>query len=228
MRHHLLTILLFTAFSDIYTQNDSLNQLLLKNNSYEIIKTRPGGILMGPNFITSEWGLNYEFTVAEKTALSIGASILSKNIFIYMAERIEAATQRTGSNMVQIFQVYKISGYRFQAQYKWIMPIYRFPCGMYFGPHASYSHSYFSYRQRGYTKDYYRVIHKNISFLLGYQHLLNDKLFIDLYCGLGYKNNSMYYHKTTKDFKKEENDYLLTGFPMKLKFSLGYYLGYKF
>ncbi len=199
-----------------------------KKNSYELIKTRPGAIFFGPNFITSEWGLNYEFTVADNNALSLGASLLSKNIFIYMAERMEALTHNIASNMVQISPVFKISGYRFQAQYKWIMPMFCSSCGVYMGPHASFSHSYFSYRQRAYTQDYYHIVHKNISLYMGYQHLLNNKFFIDLYFGLGYKNNSTYYHNTTKDFKKVENDFVLTGFPIKLKISMGYYFGYKF
>jgi len=211
-------------------QTDSLKPLLKeKEISYDVLKLRPGALLMSPIVITSELGLSYEFTLAKDKALALGASLLTKNVFLYLGEQLDTANNRTGSNIVQVSQPLKISGYRFQAQYKWILPLYNsYPCGLYIGPHASTSTVFFSYRQRGYTTDFYKIHLNNISLLMGYQHFINNKFFFDLYFGLGYKYNYVYYYKTLDDYKKVNNEFILTGVPIKLKCSMGYYLGYKF
>lgn len=218
--------LLLSGF--LRAQNDTL--LFQKPDnimSYEVIKTNPMAFLLGPTVISSEYGLSYEFSLSKTSSFSMGASLLNKNIFLYLAEQLDTS-KTTGGNIVQVSPKLKISGYRVQAQYKWIMPLYNYPCGVYIGPHASFSTVYFSYQQRGFTKDFYRIVHNNISLLLGYQHFLNNKLFIDLYAGLGYKYNYVMEHKTVNDFKKIENEFIFTGIPGHVKLNLGYYIGYKF
>lgn len=231
-RVFLFILILFHSLCGINArgQTDSLKPLPKeKEISYDVLKFRPGGLLMSPIVITSELGLSYEFTLAKDKALALEASLLTKNVFLYLGEQLDTANNRTGSNIVQVSQPLKISGYRFQAQYKWILPLYSsYPCGMYIGPHASASTVFFSYRQRGYSTDFYKIHLNNISLLMGYQHFINNKFFFDLYFGLGYKYNYVYYYKTLDDFEKVENEFILTGVPIKLKISMGYYLGYKF
>ncbi len=214
----------------LHAQVDSLKPLPKeKEISYDVLKFRPGGLLMSPIVITSELGLSYEFTLAKDKAIALGASLLTKNVFLYLGEHLDTVNNRTGSNIVQVSQPLKISGYRFQAQYKWILPLYSsYPCGMYIGPHASSSTVFFSYRQRGYSTDFYKIHLNNISLLMGYQHFINNKFFFDLYFGLGYKYNYVFYYKTLDDFEKVDNEFILTGVPIKLKVSMGYYMGYKF
>jgi len=195
--------------------------------SYDVVKMNPATLLLGPTVISSETGLSYEFSLSKNKSLSLGASALSKNIFIYLAEKLDSDSSSVG-NVVQVQPKLKISGFRVQAQYKYILPMYNYPCGLYIGPHASFSTVYFSYQQRGFTNDFYKIIHNNLSLLLGYQHILSNRLFIDLYCGLGYKYNYMFYYKTLNDFKKVDNEFIFTGIPGNVKISLGYYLGYKF
>jgi len=194
--------------------------------SYEVLKTNPMTFLLGPTVISSEYGLSYEFSLSNSTSLSLGASLLKKNIFIYLAEKIDT-NNSTGQTVVHISPKLKISGYRFQAQYKWVLPLYDYPNGLYIGPHASFSTVYFSYQQRGFTKDFYKIVHRNVSLLMGYQHFLHDKIFIDLYAGLGYKNNYVTEHKTVNNFKKIDNEFIFTGIAIPLKISMGFYLGYK-
>ncbi len=214
----------------VHAQVDSIKPLLKeKEILYDVLKFRPGALFMSPIVITSELGLSYEFTLAKDKALALGASLLTKNVFLYLGEQLDTANNRTGSNIVQVSQPLKISGYRFQVQYKWILPLYSsYPCGMYIGPHASASTVFFSYRQRGYTTDFYKIHLNNINLIMGYQHFINNKFFFDLYFGLGYKYNYVYYYNTLDDFKKVDNEFILTGVPIKLKISMGYYLGYKF
>ena len=220
--------LIFFVFSHtLLAQRDSIPFTLPKKMpSYDVIKCNPAAILMGPTVITSELGLNYEFSLSKKHSVSLGASLLTKNVFIYLSEKLDSSNVNNGNN-VQAYTKTKITGYRLQAQYKWILPFVEYPCGLYIGPHASFSTVFFSYQQRRFTKDFYRIVHQNISLLLGYQHIFNNKLFVDLYCGLGYKNNYAYYYKTLKDFKKVDDDFILTGIPINVKFSLGYYIGFK-
>ena len=215
------------SFQYLLAQQDSTKYHQSKEIlSYEVIKSNPAAYLCGPTFITSELGLNYEFSLSKTHSISIGASLLTKNVFIYLAEKLDTTGSNT-NHIVQSSSPLKISGYRFQAQYKFILPFFKYPCGLYIGPHASFSTVYFSYMQRGYTKDFYKIVHRNISLLLGYQHMLNNKLFLDLYCGLGYKNNYMEYYKTLNDYKRVEDEFLFTGIPINIKFSMGYYIGFK-
>ena len=230
LKSFVCSLIFLCPFLTLKAQNDSTAipsiPHLKEVMSYEVIKTNPLAFLMGPSVITSELGLNYEFSLSKKQSVSIGASLLTKNIFIFLSEKLDTSSSRKG-NVVQTSQPLKISGYRFQAQYKFILPLYKYPCGVYIGPHASFSTFNFSYRQRGFTKDFYRTVHQNISLLMGYQHILNNKVFIDLYCGLGYKDNYAYYYKTLTDYKKVDDEFILTGLPIKVKFSMGYYIGFK-
>jgi hypothetical protein len=45
---------------------------------------------------------------------------------------------------------------------------------------------------------------------------------------LGYKYNYVTEHKTLNNFRKIDNEFIFTGIPFNVKFSLGYYIGYKF
>lgn len=198
-----------------------------KDMSYEVVKMNPAALLVGPTVVSTETGLSYEFSLSKNKSLSLGASLLSKNVFIYLAEKLNSDSNSVG-NVVQISPKLKISGFRVQAQYKYLLSFYDYPCGLYIGPHVSFSTVYFSYQQRGFTNDFYKIVHNNLSLLIGYQHILSNRLFIDLYCGLGYKYNYMIYYKTLDDFEKVDNEFIFTGIPGNVKISLGYYLGYKF
>ncbi len=223
-------LLSFCPFNILKAQKDSTaapSLLHLKQvMSYEVIKTNLLAYLMGPSVITSELGLSYEFSLSKKHSVSVGASFLTKNIFIFLSEKLDSSHSKKGT-VVQTSQPLKISGYRFQAQYKFILPLNKYPCGFYIGPHASFSTFNYSYRQRGFTKDFYRTVHQNVSLLMGYQHIINNKVFVDLYCGLGYKDNYAYYYKTLTDYEKVDDEFILTGIPIKVKFSMGYYIGFK-
>lgn len=198
-----------------------------REHSYEVFKTNPLAVLLGPSVITSEYGLHYEFSLGNKSALSLGASLLNKNIFIYLSEKLDT-NATSGNSVVQIQPRLKISGYRMQAQYKWLMPLYHYPCALYIGPNAAFSTVYFSYQQRGYTRDFYKIIHRNLSLIVGYQHVVSGKLFIDLYAGLGYKNNYVREYSTPATYTPVPNEFIFTGIPGHVKISMGYYLGYRF
>lgn len=219
--------LFFCLSTQIQAKTDTLSFKKPKNlMSYEVLKTNPMALLIGPTLISSEIGLSYEFSLSKTKSLSLGGSLLTKNVLIYLSEKLDS-NNNTGSNVVQSSQKLKISGYRIQAQYKFVIPLRKYPRALYIGPHVSYSTVNYSNQQRGFTNDYYKIVHNNISMLFGYQHLFGKRVFIDFYSGLGYKYNYVRYYKTKKNFKKVDNEFIFTGAPTKIKLSLGLYLGYK-
>jgi len=213
-------------------QSNSLYELPPKQKryNYEMLKINPLALFSGPSMATSELGLSYDFSLGKRSGISIGASYLTKNVFIYLAELASnAQNPGTGSSVIYVTPKIKISGYRIQAQYKFLVPFgSAYPNAFYFGPHASFASTYLGNEHNISNTDYYRIVHQNLSLLLGVQIFAGKKLCLDIYQGLGYKNNYLLYYKTATNFKKEESDFIFTGMPNNLKISLGIYMGWAF
>jgi len=221
----------FVAGSTVFAQNKTYSKQDITNKNefaYDVIKTNPMALFCGPTLITSELGLSYEFSVSKNRAVSIGASWLTKNVFIYLSElsyNAQNSSSQSG-NVVYVQPDLKISGYRIQAHYKFLFPVFNnFPSALHVGPHASFSTTLFGDAQNQFNNDYYRIVHQNISILAGYQFSVKNKVYFDVYHGLGYKYNYMVFHKTPTQYKREDGDFIFTGIPLNLKISLGINIG---
>ncbi|MDD3875303.1 MAG: DUF3575 domain-containing protein [Bacteroidales bacterium] len=226
----LVLLIVIFIFNNIIAQESVAIKPLSqrKKYNYEVLKTNPLAFFSGPCMATSELGLSYDFSLGKRSGISFGASLLTKNVFIYLAELSSSAQNpSSGSTVIYVTPHIKISGYRLQAQYKFLIPFgSSYPNAFYFGPHASYASTYMGNEHNIMNTDYYRIIHKNISLLMGFQMFLGKKVYLDIYQGLGYKNNNLFYYKNPKSFIKEESDFIFTGMPNNLKISLGIYMGW--
>lgn len=226
-------ILISALYHKSYSQEPMLpedNSIEDKTYAYDALKLNPMALFVGPTMITSEVGLIYDFSLSQRRSVAIGASWLAKNVFIYLTE-LASSQQSSGhtDSVVYVTPDLKISGWRIQGHYKFLLPSNNYPSAFHVGPHASYSRVYFGDAQNGFNRDYYRIVHRNISILAGYQFAINNKVFLDIYNGIGYKNNFMVYHKTPSDYKTiEEDDFFFTGIPINIKFSLGFSIGIMF
>ena len=99
------------SFQYLLAQQDSTKYHQSKEIlSYEVIKSNPAAYLCGPTFITSELGLNYEFSLSKTHSISIGASLLTKNVFIYLAEIIPMAQSTISQHLKALLEAGLIQG----------------------------------------------------------------------------------------------------------------------
>lgn len=158
-------------------------------NAPLVLKTSPTAFLWGGIFpFTSEYRIMAEITTSRKQSEQFAFSILGKNIFLKLLEK--AANQPTGS-------VYKVSGWRVQYAHKFYLVNRRHhaPYGFYVAPLLSYTNAHVAVGlNRYYRKSYYDFRNFNANIIVGVQAGKIDRLTIDIYGGLGYKSNKVFYH----------------------------------
>jgi len=198
--------------------------------SYSVVKTYPLAFLVGPSVLTSEFGLCYDFSLPKNMAINIGGAMLTKNALVYLSELSQGLVQNNNTNNVTYTAPkLKISGYKIQGQFKFLFPVFNtYPSGLFIGPHASFSTFFIGDAVNGFNRDYYRIVFNNISILSGYQQFIKNKIFFEIYNGIGYKKNYAVFHKNTTSFKFVENEFALTGSNGNLKISFGLTLGMVF
>ncbi len=226
-----LTGLILCSFQFVYCQQKTLLHAYEKQRhayAYDLLKINPLALLCGPTMVSSELGLMYETSISQKQSLSIGASWLAKNIFIYLGES-SLTLPGVSSNQSVTYTTpdLKISGWRVQGHYKFVFPVFgNYPTALHVGPHASFSSILLGDSYNGFDANYYRIVHRNISVLFGFQFKASDRIFFDIYHGMGYKNNYWGFHKTPDQFKMEEDVFFFTGNHLNIKFSLGFNIGF--
>lgn len=205
------------------------DSLLIKNKTNiqrPILKSNPLPILWGPitvpadsgpGFpITSEYRLMYEVPVAPNQAIMVGVSFLGKNVFLKLFGLDTSQFAKTLRNI-------SINGFRIQGMYKYyITNKWRAPRGIYIGPHVSYSYAILAPKQN--ANYYLKFENTNFNILMGAQCLLWDRIAIDVFSGLGYKNNVMETHLPGKKTIVEP----VSSFLPHTKFTIGMNLGLAF
>ena len=176
-----------------------------------VIKTCPTAILSGGVVpFTAEYRLMMEITTGKRQSEQLAVSFLGKSLFVKAVEKLANIPHN---------EYYKINGWRVQFEHKfyWIGRRHYAPYGFYFAPMVSYANAHVSIGlQRYYTDTYYDFRNFNIDGVIGVQAGKINRLTIDLYAGLGYKSNKLYYHADsyrtaqldTKDFGDLYNSHL--------------------
>jgi len=126
-------------------------------------------------------------------------------------------------------QDYRITGYRFQFAYKY----YPFghhksaPNGFFVGPHFSISQAYYHIKNTAYKYSNYTVTYANAAVIFGYQFVFKDKFAIEVFQGLGYRDNRLMDDFTGKE-EKLNYDPEITPIPGDLKIYFGANFGFMF
>jgi hypothetical protein len=169
-----------------------------------VIKTSPTAFLFGAIFppFTSEYRLMMEISSGKRQSEQLGISYLGPNIFLSTIEK--------AANIPTNYR-YKVAGWRVQYAHKiYLVGKRRYaPFGFYVAPMISYANARVAIGlQRYYQGAYFDFRHFNINGIIGVQAGKVNRVTFDIYMGLGYKTNKVYYrfnsHKIlpydTKDF----------------------------
>lgn len=197
----LITALFFTAHMMCAQENVSdtvvkLKPLPVRKKPYPyqpvVIKTSPTAFLAGGIFpLTSEYRLCMEIASSRTQSEQLSLSLIQKNIFFYLAERMDnTSTNRT----------FKVNGFRIQYAHKFYLVNrnHHAPYGFYFAPLISYTNAQISLGlKRYYSKTYWDFNHFNLDMTFGVQVGKKDRLTLEVYGGIGYKKNTVYYHANT-------------------------------
>jgi hypothetical protein len=204
-----------------------LKPIVKKKSSYPlqpvVLKTSPTSFLWGGLFpYTSEYRLATEIASTRTQSEQISFSLLGKNIFLKM---IEKATGQSGSNAL------KVSGWRLQYTHKFYLVSRRraAPYGFYIAPHFSYLNAKISPDlNHYYHQSYLDVKHWNANIIIGVQAGKLHRLTLDVYGGIGYKTNTIYYHVNTFNIFKYDTSDLGPYYNNHLNIIFDINLGYSF
>jgi len=200
---------------EIVFDKNALSKLRVESN---IIKTNPLVLLWSQIPFTGEARFLYEKMFHKNQSSMFGASYVFPN-FLLVTLLKELQNQ---------FNV-KISsgGYRVQGMYKFYINNYDFePEGVYLGLHASYYTISFNVKNR--PNDFLKYHYLNGSIVGGYQREVLDYILLDVYAGIGIKNNSRVLGDASGITSSSNLNLGSVGFSNNLKYSLGINVGYLF
>jgi len=227
----LFTLLLHSAVSKASALTDTIykkkpkveNEKKLKDRIFVpplVLKTSPTAVLWGGVFpYTAEYRLMAEITGGRRQSQQFAVSYLGKSIYLDAALKAAGATE-----------FYKVAGWRVQYALKffWIGRRHYAPYGFYFGPLVSYANARVSTSLKGYySHSYFDFRHYSFNGIIGVQAGKINRMTVDIYAGLGYKNNKVFYHTSTfktgpydtKDFGELYNSHLNGVFGVNLGYS---------
>jgi hypothetical protein len=154
-----------------------------------VIKTSPTAFLWGAIFppFTAEYRLMGEISSGKRQSEQLGISYLGPNIFLTALEK--AAN-------IPVDYRYKVAGWRVQYAHKIYLVGRRHyaPFGFYVAPMISYANVRVAIGlKRYYQGAYFDFRHFNINGIIGVQAGKVNRVTFDIYAGLGYKTNKVYY-----------------------------------
>lgn len=169
-----------------------------------VFKTSPTALLYGGVLpFSSEYRIMVEMPSNRTQSEQIAFSIMGKNIIFNIIDR------NTPNSLTNRFG-FKVSGWRLQYAHKFYLVNRRHhsPYGFYVAPLISYTTINIAIGSIRYLKTaYYDIRQYNINMIIGAQAGKKNRLTFDVYGGLGYKKNTVYYHSNTfnvKPFDQED------------------------
>jgi len=155
-----------------------------------IFKINPLAILWGPIPFTAEYRLVMESLVLPNQSILIGGSYLGKSVFLTMLEISDSALQYQSKSL--------FSGYGVQFEYRFYFHGKKASqWGYYLAPHIAYSRAKLYDDYYGKQGFYYEFRYLNYGLIAGNQKVIFNSA-LDLWLGLGYKDNKTYWVEPTK------------------------------
>ncbi|MDF2438615.1 MAG: hypothetical protein K0Q95_2991 [Bacteroidota bacterium] len=203
-------------------KKESLKQKI--HNPPLVLKTSPTAFLYGAIFppYTSEYRLMAEISSGKRQSEQLGVSLLATNIFLPPVERAAGIAPA---------DFIKVRGWRVQFAHKfyWIGKRHYAPFGFFFAPMVSYTNARISLGlNRFYKQGYFDFRHFNINGIIGVQAGKINRVTFEVYGGLGYKVNKVFYHSSayrvqpydTEEFGPMYNSHLNGVFGINMGYAL--------
>ncbi len=155
------------------------------------LKTNPFPIIQGPIPATAEYRVGFEAMAAPRLSYQPSISFLGKSPLFSLFFPDSALSGFTSRDFL-------IRGYRLQGQLRYFYLMFSNkgpdahmrPSGLYMALHSSYSTA--TLRLRSFTYPRLTINHFNVNALFGIQVLMKDAVGLDIFAGLGYKENTIF------------------------------------
>ncbi|HSI91781.1 MAG TPA: DUF3575 domain-containing protein [Adhaeribacter sp.] len=199
-----------------------------------VIKLAPLAFLHGQMPFTVESRIGYERVLGRKTSVGASYSYLGSNpVFGFIGSAALSATLTTALTLYGkpgkggiVWSETKIqtSGYRYQLQFrKYLGSQTSAPEGWYLSPHYSFARTNYNIAMKDFELDFkLKAKNESLNLLLGYQAILGRHFVLDVFTGLGYRNNSQDIYDSQNVFLKR----MKKSSPLKL--STGLNIGWAF
>ncbi|MBL4658600.1 MAG: hypothetical protein JKX73_11405 [Flavobacteriales bacterium] len=220
----ILFILLTLSVRTVWAQR-GVSDSLMNRASMEypleytgVFKTNPLSMLWGSIPLTAEFVALYEFVSAPQQSSQVGISYISKSPILKVFE-----------DTIQDLKLLTINGVRLQLSHRlYFLSQYDFaPRGLYFAPQISYATVKVSTKHYSSRDVYIRVTQFNANMLIGWQWINGGDYTIDVFTGLGYKDNIWEGHDSQTTIRID-NDEFGGYYSSNFKFSIGFHLGIAF
>ena len=215
--YYILFLLLFQVSAWAQFIDETIGQKTARTKRL-VVKIDPTLWLVGPIPGAGDYRVSVELAMGAKSSIQIGVSYLTKSISTLL---LDAAAAVNSS--------YTINGFRFQFAYKFY-PFWKYrtaPEGFFVGPHLSYAKAYFHDPQSSPKYNTFSATYSNVALLWGYQFIANETFVIEIFQGLGYRDNRIRNEYTGEEEKINYNpDY--TPIPGDLKIYFGANVGFNF
>ncbi|MBI2966577.1 MAG: hypothetical protein HYY40_02025 [Bacteroidetes bacterium] len=225
----LITIQLSGGF--VFSQfQDSLKDRFKERQPFlNVLKINPLPIVWGSVPFTSEYRVVLEYVTGSQQSSQVSIAYLAKNWMFKLDTSVAA------EGLI-------IRGFRFQGTFKFYMnnsmPVLAnlindnpyAPLGPYLAPHVSFATAKITYDYWNSRYYYIRGNQFNVALLAGYQFTILNVIAVDLFTGLGYKNNEWITREANKitkiDLRKELGDgWLIRNYVGPIKTYLGFNIG---
>jgi len=217
-----ISTLLFFGSTFGYSQDYVSDSLFQKSSEPDwpqnidlILKTNPLGPLAGSVILSSEYLLALEFITSSQQTSQISISYLGKSPLVKLFE-----------DSIPDWDIIIIRGFRIQVNHKfYVLKQYSFaPLGFYLSPHASFTGIKVSTKYLNSVDHYIRVNHFSINLLAGWQFIFDSNKIIDVYTGLGYKNNFWEEHQSQNNISIDAED-IWPWYNNPIKLTIGFTVG---
>lgn len=162
---------------------------LAKNSNTFYIKTSPISMLQGPILLLAEYRLALEAIQNERISYQISAGYLNKSVFFNRAQSSASFNPKN----------FTFPGYRLQGELRYYL--FKFhgiqdaqmkftPSGYYLAANVSYLNAVLQLKNQAYPRNVFSNYSANA--IIGLQALVQQSFGIDIYAGIGYKENALY------------------------------------
>jgi hypothetical protein len=160
----------------------------------------------------------YEFVTAPQQSSQIGLSYISKSPVL-----------RAFQDTIPDLKLLTANGIRMQLSHRfYLLNRYNFaPVGLYVAPHVSYGTVKVSTKHFSSRDVYLRITHFNINLLSGWQWVYHNNYTLDVFLGLGYKDNIWEEHDSQSTISLD-NDDVGGWYSGNVKFTIGFHVGIAF
>lgn len=219
---YFFTLVLISRFASGQEKDDYYLKPVNTMPEYHIlIKTNPFVYFWGAIPLTAEYRLVGETMVSTKQSSQLALSYLGKGIVLKSYED-------SANNNYK----FVVNGFRVQYTHKFFiknnfqeMALFS-PYGWYLGPHVSYSSAKITSKTGSIYDVFITGIHMNANLFVGYQTLLYNQFPLDVFFGLGIKEN-----KWTENYRNQNQHRVIDMnrlgkyYNSNFKISLGFNIG---